>query len=397
MKLGLLALLVLAALLPHLSDSRIVPKCELKETLAAAINKTRGPEGVTEEILAEIICEVNRSSNLNTSLVKTKGFGSRHKREASSRGRHHSEETDSYEENMIQERKMEKHREHESDEDSFEISEEVEEVSNSTSVLGNRRKRGAHERRKNHSRVKGKGNSPERKRGHDSNESEDMSNGDSHETTEEGHDSSESGDMSYERTAASASYGIFQLSDSYLCDSGNNLSRNLCQKSCTDFTDDDITDDIECFLKAFFDGGPALTTVTMKQEHSSKIAPKHESEESQESLNDMENKFDEEEMERDDEHISKESSSEEGESSHLKMRLWSLGYYGIFQLRDSLFCDSGYRWSKNLCGKPCTDFTDDDITDDIDCFLSTNYHWYLIRGVSHQCFQQRKTFLKDCS
>lgn len=81
---------------------------------------------------------------------------------------------------------------------------------------------------------------------------------------------------------------------------------------------------------------------------------RHESEESQESLNDMENKFDEEEMERDDERISKESSSEEGESSHLKMRLWSLGYYGIFQLRDSLFCDSGYRWSKNLCGKPCT-------------------------------------------
>uniref|UniRef100_A0A3B3WIS8 Lysozyme n=1 Tax=Poecilia mexicana TaxID=48701 RepID=A0A3B3WIS8_9TELE len=37
----------------------------------------------------------------------------------------------------------------------------------------------------------------------------------------------------YETTAASASYGIFQLSDGYFCDSGNHLSRNLCQKSCT--------------------------------------------------------------------------------------------------------------------------------------------------------------------
>lgn len=53
MKLGLLALLVLAALLPNLSDSRIVSKCELKDKLAEAINKTRGPEQVTEEILAE--------------------------------------------------------------------------------------------------------------------------------------------------------------------------------------------------------------------------------------------------------------------------------------------------------------------------------------------------------
>uniref|UniRef100_A0A3P9QA10 Lysozyme n=1 Tax=Poecilia reticulata TaxID=8081 RepID=A0A3P9QA10_POERE len=93
MKLGLLALLVLAALLPNLSDSRIVSKCELKDKLAEAINKTRGPDGVTEDIL-------------------------------------HSSE-------------------------------------------------------------------------------------------------------SYETTAASASYGIFQLSDGYFCDSGNHLSRNLCQKSCT--------------------------------------------------------------------------------------------------------------------------------------------------------------------
>ncbi|XP_014868501.1 PREDICTED: uncharacterized protein LOC106933634 isoform X2 [Poecilia mexicana] len=249
MKLGLLVVLVLAAVLPNLSESRIVSKCELKDKLAEAINKTRGPDEVTEEILAEIICEVNRRSNLNTSLVKTTDFrhpltsnvtsGRRHKREASSRGRHHSEESDSHEENMIRERKTKKHHEHNSDEDSFESSEEVEEVSNSTAAPGNnRRKRGAHDNRRDHSGdVRGKGQG---KKGHDSSESEDMSNEDSSE--------------SYETTAASASYGIFQLSDGYFCDSGNHLSRNLCQKSCTDFTDDDITDDIECFLTAFFDG-----------------------------------------------------------------------------------------------------------------------------------------------
>lgn len=69
------------------------------------------------------------------------------------------------------------------------------------------------------------------------------------------------------------------------------------------------------------------------------------------SLSDMENLFDEEDMQRDDE---KMSSSEEDRTDPNKIKLWSMGFYGIFQLSDSHFCDSGYRWSKNMCGKLCS-------------------------------------------
>uniref|UniRef100_A0A8C1NJR5 Lysozyme n=1 Tax=Cyprinus carpio TaxID=7962 RepID=A0A8C1NJR5_CYPCA len=39
-------------------------------------------------------------------------------------------------------------------------------------------------------------------------------------------------------------YGVFQLSDQLACDSGMNPSLNVCNTSCTAFTDDDVTDDI---------------------------------------------------------------------------------------------------------------------------------------------------------
>lgn len=102
--------------------------------------------------------------------------------------------------------------------------------------------------------------------------------------------------------------------------------------------------------------------------------------------------FDEEEMERDDNHIMddnsessevvkmaeetsekrkrrsallkehKRASSQEGENSseenaeaeHTVIKPWSLGLYGLFQLPDSHFCYSAYRWSRNVCGTNCT-------------------------------------------
>ncbi|XP_073716130.1 uncharacterized protein [Misgurnus anguillicaudatus] len=40
--------------------------------------------------------------------------------------------------------------------------------------------------------------------------------------------------------------GIFQLSDRVACDSGSNQSLNICRMSCSALTDDDIMDDAEC-------------------------------------------------------------------------------------------------------------------------------------------------------
>lgn len=77
------------------------------------------------------------------------------------------------------------------------------------------------------------------------------------------------------------------------------------------------------------------------------------------------------------------------------------GYYGIFQLSDRIYCDSGRRPTRNLCKTRCSGecgtrtqdsgppwwtwaglthasgvsaaFIDDDITDDIRCILKTGY------------------------
>ncbi|XP_056319024.1 sperm acrosome-associated protein 5 [Danio aesculapii] len=41
-------------------------------------------------------------------------------------------------------------------------------------------------------------------------------------------------------------YGLFQLSDQWACDSGLTPSLNVCNISCSDLIDDDVTDDIAC-------------------------------------------------------------------------------------------------------------------------------------------------------
>ncbi|XP_023254863.1 coiled-coil domain-containing protein 80-like isoform X1 [Seriola lalandi dorsalis] len=97
-------------------------------------------------------------------------------------------------------------------------------------------------------------------------------------------------------------------------------------------------------------------------------------------LNEEESNFDEDEMMQDDNKMTEEEErdGEDGEKGKVDEAdviqvPWSLGYYGLFQLSDSHFCDSGYRWSRNKCSTSCTAFTDDDITDDIDCVLKTGY------------------------
>ncbi|XP_015261721.1 PREDICTED: lysozyme C, milk isozyme-like [Gekko japonicus] len=47
-------------------------------------------------------------------------------------------------------------------------------------------------------------------------------------------------------TDGSRDYGIFQINGKYWCADGTYPSKNVCNKSCSSFTNDDITDDIEC-------------------------------------------------------------------------------------------------------------------------------------------------------
>ncbi|XP_070597203.1 lysozyme C-1-like [Erythrolamprus reginae] len=47
-------------------------------------------------------------------------------------------------------------------------------------------------------------------------------------------------------TDGSRDYGIFQINSRYWCNNNQGPTANGCNKPCSDFTNDDITDDIEC-------------------------------------------------------------------------------------------------------------------------------------------------------
>ncbi|XP_022623403.1 uncharacterized protein LOC111238253 [Seriola dumerili] len=119
-------------------------------------------------------------------------------------------------------------------------------------------------------------------------------------------------------------------------------------------------------------------------------------------LNEEESNFDEDELMQDDNKMTEEEErdGEDGEKGEVdeadvKQVPWSLGYYGLFQLSDSHFCDSGYRWSRNKCSTACTAFTDDDITDDIDCVVKTGYWRFLVISASHKC-RRTLNFFSEC-
>ncbi|XP_034544246.1 uncharacterized protein LOC117816187 [Notolabrus celidotus] len=83
--------------------------------------------------------------------------------------------------------------------------------------------------------------------------------------------------------------------------------------------------------------------------------------------------------------------SEEGEYEG-NQKPWSLGTYGVFQLSDGYFCDSGHRWSRNKCNTTCSAFTDDDITDDIGCLVRTGCWKKIFQGCDGKCLSVKNYF-----
>ncbi|XP_031613279.1 uncharacterized protein LOC116334093 [Oreochromis aureus] len=81
------------------------------------------------------------------------------------------------------------------------------------------------------------------------------------------------------------------------------------------------------------------------------------------------------------------SSEEDDESKNL---------YGLFQLSDREFCDSGLCPSKNMCHTSCKAFTDDDITDDIACVIQTGYWRDIMDRASESC-RRTGNFFKECN
>ncbi|XP_061534836.1 uncharacterized protein LOC133403703 [Phycodurus eques] len=108
-------------------------------------------------------------------------------------------------------------------------------------------------------------------------------------------------------------------------------------------------------------------------------------------LNEEENEFDEEQLMIADDKLSGDNDGF-GSGSEMFQMNWSLGYHGIFQLTDSYFCQSSARWSQNVCNSTCGAFSDDDITDDLDCFVDSLYWLYVLRTVGYQCYETTDFF-----
>ncbi|KAK2817516.1 hypothetical protein Q5P01_025707 [Channa striata] len=59
--------------------------------------------------------------------------------------------------------------------------------------------------------------------------------------------------------------GVFQLSNRLFCDDGQNPSKNICDTSCSNFLDDDTTDDVNCLLKFFSNSGFGAVQMSIEE------------------------------------------------------------------------------------------------------------------------------------
>ncbi|KAJ8388195.1 hypothetical protein AAFF_G00135660 [Aldrovandia affinis] len=69
----ILALLAVAALMAQNADGRLLTKCGLRRTLQSASLSVEKGAPTAEELLAKIVCKVELTSGLNTSLVTDPG------------------------------------------------------------------------------------------------------------------------------------------------------------------------------------------------------------------------------------------------------------------------------------------------------------------------------------
>ncbi|XP_028267646.1 bypass of stop codon protein 1-like [Parambassis ranga] len=250
MKLGLLLVLAVAVVLPSLSESRIVSKCELKKKLEKAIKLPSNLEKMKDKIISRVVCEVSRTSNLNSNLIKV--IGTRMTTSAPNTTTTTTATTTTTTTTTSPtttptiptdttttsaptpttttttttptDTTTDSRRKREADLDSM----DVENIDMKTEELLNRE-----ENRFDEEEVEEDDN-------HLSDESKEVDDGKRKKRPP--HKQRVLWSLGY--------YGLFQLSDSHFCDSGYRWSRNVCRSSCTAFTDDDITDDIECFVKS---------------------------------------------------------------------------------------------------------------------------------------------------
>ncbi|KAI3353549.1 hypothetical protein L3Q82_020067, partial [Scortum barcoo] len=269
MKLGLLVVLAVAVLVPSLSESRIVSKCELKEKLGAAISLPGNLERFREKILALVVCNVNRRSSLNTALVRV--FGKRRPMmtvatttiapTTTTTTRPATTTTTTPATTTINATTTT------TTATATATNATTTSPTPNTTTPGLRRRREAESMSEEDDTTKldrslGEMLSNEDRRTdddesdaneEDEEEEDESDEGDEDEQEENGKRKKQSRPKKKRRPSSAWSlgyYGIFQLFDSLFCDSGYRSSRNVCRTSCTAFTDDNIMDDIACFVRS---------------------------------------------------------------------------------------------------------------------------------------------------
>ncbi|XP_030598053.1 uncharacterized protein LOC115789031 [Archocentrus centrarchus] len=194
MKSGLLIMVAVAVLLPSSAEGRIVSRCEVRDDLKKMLGK------VDDKTLATVICEVERRSRLNTSLVTV--FGK-----------------------------------------------PIPATSKPPGITGPSPTRLNKLTPEAHTAKPTSTNSTSTKLTNDSAATSWPAKPD-HKETEHGNSTEHKGKVSSgEKPSFYSLYGLFQLSDRQFCDSGLYSSKNECKISCTSFTNDDITDDTACVIK----------------------------------------------------------------------------------------------------------------------------------------------------
>ncbi|XP_055793043.1 uncharacterized protein LOC129864775 [Salvelinus fontinalis] len=259
MKMQMLVVLAVAALVPSLSEGRILSKCELKNLLekeALKFNLT-GPAGVknltNNDFVAKIVCHVEKASGFNTSFVtawrdddspdvpptRPAKVNNRQRPEPPpKRGKRHAgDDVDPT---------------HTANNDNHPTRPNF--LTLSTRPTLSTRLEPPPKRGKRHA---GDGVDPTH-----------TANNDNHHTRptrptrltlptrpeqppkrgkrHAGNHFTSGEENSSEEETMGTLYGLFQLSDRVICSSGSTPSLNLCQMNCSALIDDDISDDLNC-------------------------------------------------------------------------------------------------------------------------------------------------------
>ncbi|XP_035856359.1 protein starmaker-like [Sander lucioperca] len=349
MKFGLLVVLAVAVLVPSLSEGRTVSRCELKEKLGQAITLPPRLQKFKEEYLAIVICEVNSRSRLNTGLVKV--FG---KRRTTTTARPTTTVTtlaprvnETTAETITTQPTTTQLTTTQPTTTQLTTTQPTTtqptttqpiptDATNSTIVL-NRRKRGV--------------------------SSEEFDSAEMH--SSQGELLNEGDEVTMQGVNGTVDEGGDKAKDSDKRDEGEDEDSDEKDEDEDEDSDERDEDEAE-------DGGKRKKR--SKEDRSSE---------------------DRSSKDRSSKDRSSEDRSSEDRSSEETNRS-SLGLYGIFQLSDETFCNSGYRSSKNKCNTTCDAFTDDDISDDIACFVKTDQWGLFLKSASRLCQIGTKNFFDEC-